>query len=60
MCVLPDISADSDESEKSMEQNLTKNELNRMQIMADSASNPECKSILDNYRRKFGLPEIKS
>ena len=59
MCVLPDISVDSDESEKVMEQNLTKNELNRMQIMADSASNPECRILLDKYRTKFGLPAIK-
>jgi len=60
MCVLPNISEDSDESEKLMEQNLTKNELNRMQTMADSASNPECRILLDKYRTKFGLYKIKS
>ena len=59
MCVIPDISVGSDESEKIMEKNLIKNELNRMQIMVDSASNLECKSSLDEYRRKFGLSILK-
>jgi len=30
-----------------------------MQIMADSASNPECRILLDKYRTKFGLAAIK-
>ena len=59
MCVIPDISVGSDESEKIMEKNLIKNELNRMQIMVDSASNLECKSSLDEYRRKFELYILK-
>ena len=44
MCVLPDISVDSDESEKVNGTKFKlKMELNRMQTMADSASNPECR-----------------
>lgn len=54
MCVLPEINSE-DEDVKRMEKRLIEKELNRMQIMANSAKNDECRDFLNEYRERVGL-----
>lgn len=59
MCVLPDIPGDSSNEDRNMELGLIKSQLNRMQIMADSAKNKDdCYKIIDEYKIKFGLSAL--
>ena len=56
MCVLPNILDDADDQVRNMEMGLIKAQLNRMQIMADSAKNEaDCYEIINNFKVKFGL-----
>ncbi|MBT6646695.1 MAG: hypothetical protein HOB51_04155, partial [Thaumarchaeota archaeon] len=59
MCVLPNILDDADDQVRNMEMGLIKSQLNRMQIMADSAKNEaDCYEIIENFKVKFGLSSV--
>ena len=54
LCVMPDIPESDEEDLVTMEQSLIRNELSRMEIMAESAENDEeCREFINKLRKKL-------
>ena len=56
ICVMPDIPESDEEDLVTMEQSLIRNELSRMEIIAESAENDEeCREFINKLRKKLNL-----